>query len=105
MMNPSELLVLTVHELAIAAELAIATGATQEANAHSLAQLPTLHAFPERIDAPNGFMSRNTRPLNGEESFHCAGVRVANTASLNADTHLSCAGRSSLSLHQRENAG
>ena len=88
MMNPSELLVLTVHKVSIAAELAIAAGATQKANAHSLTQFPTLHTFPKGIDAPNGFMSRNPRPLNGEHSFDCPGVRVANSTSLDPNSYL-----------------
>jgi hypothetical protein len=69
MMNAGILLVPTVHEIAIAAELAIATKAGEKSDANALTQHPALDTGTQRIDPSHNFMPRNARPVDGEQGF------------------------------------
>ena len=64
--NAGKFLVLTVHEVAIAAELAVTAGAGKESNPHPLADRPTLNTGTERIDPSDDLMARNPRPFDGK---------------------------------------
>src|SRR5438876_636621 len=46
---------------------------------------PAFDAFTERIDPTDRLVAGHTRRLDGEHSFHRAGVRMANAAGLDAD--------------------
>src|SRR5262249_37264650 len=91
-MNARVSLVKAVHQIAISAELAIPTRTTEETNTYSLTNCPTLNTRAKGIDASDNFMSRYARPVDWEGPFHRAGIRVADTARLDANTHLARAG-------------
>src|SRR5262249_42307944 len=58
-----------------------------------LADLPTANARSRRVNAPDDFVAGNTRISDAREtSLDCRGVRVANTARLDAYAHLVVAG-------------
>src|SRR6516164_5862383 len=48
-MNTGEFLIAAVYEVAFTAIVAIAAGASEEANAHALPHLPALHIGPEHV--------------------------------------------------------
>src|SRR5262249_28740587 len=81
-------LVTAVHEIAISAEFAITARASEEADTHALTNRPALDAKPKGIDPPDHFVPRDARPVNWKGGFHRAGIRVADTARLNADAYL-----------------
>src|ERR1700730_8664906 len=88
MMNPGIFLVLAVHEIAVATELAIATGPAEKPDPHALTDRPALDTGTKRIDPPDNLMARAARPFDGKQSFHRAGIRVANPTRLDANSHL-----------------
>src|SRR6516162_9106873 len=61
MMNAAIFLVLAVHEIAIAAELAIAAGPCKKPYTHPLTNRPALDAGTKGIDPPNDLVTGNTR--------------------------------------------
>src|SRR5262249_8507411 len=87
-MNARVFLVLAVHEIAVAAELAIAARATEEADTYTLTNVPTSHAGADCVDPPDNFMAWDTRPINRKQGFHSTGIGMANPARLHANTHL-----------------
>src|SRR5215472_6111379 len=92
-MNSRIFLVLTVHKVAAAAKFAITARAGKKADADPLADLPTADARSHRVNVPDDLVAGNTRIGNaGETSLDCRGVRVANTARLDANAHLVVAG-------------
>src|SRR5215510_13282939 len=92
-MNSRVFLVLTVHKVAAAAKFAITARAGEKADADPLADLPTANAGSHRVNAPDDLVAWNTRIRDaGETSLDCRGVRVANTARLDANAHLVGAG-------------
>src|SRR5258708_1140415 len=78
-------LVLTAHEVAGAAGDAVSAAAAEKPHPDTLADCPALDAFTERIDPTDCLVAGHTRPLDGEHPFHGPGVRMANTAGLDAD--------------------
>src|SRR5262249_50410465 len=88
MMNAGIFLVPAVHEIAIAAELAIAARAAEKPDAHALTERPALDSGTKRIDAAYKLMAWDARPLDRKQSFYCAGIRVADSTRLDADPHL-----------------
>src|SRR5262252_5829720 len=92
-MDSRVFLVLTVHKVAAAAKFAIATRASEEADADPLTDLPTANAGSYRVNAPDDLVAGNTRISDAREtSLDCHGVRVTNTARLDANAHLVVAG-------------
>src|SRR5215510_12301353 len=92
-MNSRVFLVLTVHKVAAAAKFAITARAGEKADADPLADLPTANAGSHRVNAPDDLVAGNTWIGNAREtSLDCRGVRVANTARLDANAHLVVAG-------------
>src|SRR5262249_43258437 len=92
-MNSRVFLVLTVHKVAAAAKFAIPARAGEEADADPLADLPTANAGSHRVNAPDDLVAGYTRISNAREtSLDCRGVRVANTARLDANAYLVVAG-------------
>ena len=49
---------------------------------------PALHARAKSIDLPDHFVPRDARPADWKGGFHRAGIRVADTARLDANAHL-----------------
>src|SRR5262249_41700745 len=92
MMNAGIFLVPAVHEIAVAAEVAITTRAAKKPDPHPLTDSPALNAGTEGIDAPDHFMAWDTRPVDREQAFHRAGIRVANPTRLHANAYLIGAG-------------
>jgi hypothetical protein len=64
MVDAGKFLIFTVHEVAIAAELAITAGAGEESDSNTLADRPTLNSGTERIDLSYDLMARNPRPFD-----------------------------------------
>src|SRR6516164_1788493 len=92
-MNSRVFLVLTVHKVAAAAKFAITARASKKTDADPLADLPTANAGSHRVNTPDDLVAGNTRIGNAREtSLDCHGVRVANTARLDANAHLVVAG-------------
>src|SRR5262249_29253329 len=88
-MNSCVFLVPTVHKVAPAAKFAIAARAGEKADADPLADLPTANAGSYRVNAPNDLVAGNTRVSNAREtSLDRRGVRVTNTARLDANAYL-----------------
>src|SRR5499425_3229280 len=87
-MNAREFLVTTVHEIAISTEFAITARASEEADTHALTNRPALDARAKGIDPPDHLVPRDARPADWKEGFHRAGIRVADTARLDANAHL-----------------
>src|SRR5262249_48381332 len=58
MMNAGIFLVPTVHEIAMAAEVAIAARTPEESDAHALPNRPALASGPNRIDPPYELVAR-----------------------------------------------
>src|SRR5215831_5152152 len=87
-MNPRVFLVATVHEIAISTEFAITARASQEADTNALTKRPALDARAKGIDPPDHFVPRDARPADWKGGFHRAGIRVADTARLDANAHL-----------------
>ena len=87
-MNAGIFLVPAVHEIAVAAELAIAARPAEKPDTHALTDHPALNARTKRIDPPDDLMAWDARPFDRKQSFHCAGIRVADPTRLDADPHL-----------------
>src|SRR5215469_12744413 len=87
-MNAGEFLVTTVHEIAISTEFAITARASEEADTDALTNRPSLDARAKGIDPPDHFVPRDARPADWKGGFHRAGIRVADTARLDTNTHL-----------------
>src|SRR5262249_1870455 len=105
MMNAGIFLVPTVHEIAIAAEVAIAARAREEPDAHTLPNRPALDTGTKRVDPPDEFVARDARPINGELALYRAGIRVADPARLDTNPDLTRRGRRQLPLHLFQAAG
>src|SRR5499433_3910351 len=88
MMNAGIFLVPAVHEIAVAAELAIAARAAEKPDTHALTDRPAPDTGTERIDAPDDFMARDARPIDWKESFNRACIRVADPARLDANAYM-----------------
>jgi hypothetical protein len=88
MINAGIFLVPAVHEIAAAAEFAITTRAAKKPDPHPLTDSPALDAGTKGIDAPDHFMAWDTRPVDREQAFHRAGIRVANPTRLYANPYL-----------------
>src|SRR5215467_16331990 len=95
MMNAAIFLVPAVHEIAIAAELAIAARAAEKPDPNALTDRPALDSGTKRIDAADDLMAWDARPIDRKQALHCAGIRMADPTRLDADPHLA----GSRSLH------
>src|SRR5215469_14816224 len=87
-MNAREFLVTTIHKIAISTEFAITAGASEEADTDALTNRPTLDARAKGIDPSDHFVPGDARPADWEGGFHRAGIRVADTARLDVNAHL-----------------
>ena len=88
MMNAGIFLVPAVHEIAVAAELAIAAGAAEKPDTHALTDRPALDTGAKRIDPPDDLVAGDARVVNRKDSVDCRGIRMADATGLNADAHL-----------------
>jgi hypothetical protein len=98
-------LVPTVHEVAIAAELAIAARTAEKSDTHALPDRPALDAGTERIDPPDELVARDARPIDGELALDRAGIRVADPTRLDTNPDLTRRGRRQFPLHHFQAAG
>jgi hypothetical protein len=87
MMNAAKFLVPAVHEIAAAAELAIAARAAEKPNSNALTDRPALNAGTKRIDAADDLMAWDARPIDRKQALHCAGIRMADPTRLGADPY------------------
>jgi hypothetical protein len=88
MMNAGIFLVPTVHEIAVAAEFAVATKTAEKPNPHALTDRPALDTGTKSVDASDDFMPRNARPLDRKESLYRCRIRVADPTCLDANAYL-----------------
>src|SRR6516165_2838080 len=82
MMNARIFLVPAVHEIAFAAELAIAATAAEKPDPNALTDRPALDAGTKRIDAADDLMTRDPRPIDRKQALHCTGIRMADPTRL-----------------------
>src|SRR5262249_41586809 len=102
MLNPGVFLVPAVHEVATAAELAVATGAAEKPDPHALTDRPSLDPGTKGLDPPDHFVAGDSGPVDRKHAFHRGGIRVADPASLHANAYLVRAGIDQRLLHLRE---
>src|SRR5262249_9761768 len=88
MMNAGIFLVPAVHEIGVAAELAIAARAAEKPDPYALTDRPAPDTGTERIDAPDDFMARDARPIDWKESFNRACIRGAAPATLDSKAYI-----------------
>ena len=88
MMNAGIFLVPAVYEIAIPAELAIATRAAEKPDTHALTDRPALDTGTKGIDPPDDFMARDARPIDRKQAFHRGRIRVADPTRLDANAYL-----------------
>src|SRR5215475_5626759 len=89
MMNAAVFLVAALHQIAIAAELAIAAGPSKKPYTHPPTNRPPLNTGTKRIDPPDDLVTRNTRVADAREApIHCRRIRVADATGLNPQPHL-----------------
>jgi hypothetical protein len=81
-------LVYAVHEIAIAAVLAMPAAPAEEADADALAQLPPFDAFAGHIDPPDRLVAGDPRPLNRQYPFDRRGIRMAHTTGLDTEADM-----------------
>src|SRR5215831_1914830 len=84
-MNPGVFLVPAIHEIAVAAEFAVAT---EKPYAYALANRPTFDVGTKGIDPANQFMAGDSRPVDRKQAFYRGGIRVADPACLDANAYL-----------------
>src|SRR5262249_6140928 len=99
MMNAGIFLVPAVHEIAIAAELAIAARAPEEPDAHPLPNRPALDPGTKRVDPPDELVAWDARPIYGELALYRAGIRMTYPACLDTNPDLTRRGRREFPLH------
>ena len=96
-MNAGVFLVPAVHEITIAAELAIAASATEKADSHALADGPALDAVAKRVDPANGLVSGDARVGDTrEDSVDCRLIRMTDATGFNANPDVFRRGRRQL---------
>src|SRR5262249_46576788 len=105
MMNAGKFLVPAVHEIAMAAELAIAARAPEEPHAHALPNRPALDTETKRVDAPDEFVAWDARPIDRELALYRAGIRMTYPTCLDTNPDLTRRGRRQLPLHHFQPAG
>ena len=81
-------LVCAVHEIAVAAVLAVPAVAAEEADADALAHLPAFDAVADHIDPSDRFVARHPRPLDRQDPLDRRGIRMAHAAGLDADADM-----------------
>jgi hypothetical protein len=79
---------LAIHEIAGAAELAVAAESVEKPDADALADRPSLHAVAERIYAADCLVTGYAWPVDREDAVDCAGIGVTYAAGFNANAQL-----------------
>ena len=93
MMNAGKFLVLAVHEIAAAAELAVAAGPAEKSHSRPLTDAPALNTCADFVDPTDHLMARDSRKLDaGEDRVDRRRIRMADAARLDADSNLSGGG-------------
>jgi hypothetical protein len=87
-MNAGKFLVPAVHEIAVAAEVAITAGAAKKPDSHTLTHRPALNASADGIYPSDDFMARDARPVDRKGPLDRASVGVANATGLHPNPHL-----------------
>jgi hypothetical protein len=82
------LLVPAIHEIAPAAELAIATGPAEKSDAYTLADGPTPNTVTDQVYAADHLMAGDARVADREESVHCRRIRMADATRLHTNAYL-----------------
>jgi hypothetical protein len=96
---------LAIGGFTTAAGLAGSVFTSEKSNSDTLVDLPRCHARTHFLYSSDNLVARHARIRKvGELRFHSCRIRMAYTASLDADTHLSGAGDGNLSFDQGENA-
>src|SRR5262249_6515487 len=91
LVNTGELLIAAIHEVATAAEFAIAASAAEEPYPHALPYLPALHIGGEHVDLADDFVARNAGPIDRKQAVNGAGIGMADAASLDTYSRLAWA--------------
>src|SRR5262249_56847550 len=93
MMNAGIFLVPTVHEIAIAAELAIAARTAEKSDTDALPNRPALDTGTKRVDPPDELVAWDARPIDRELALYRAGIRMTYPACLDTNPNLAWRGR------------
>jgi hypothetical protein len=88
MMNAGKFLVPAVHEIAVAAEVAITAGAAKKPDSHALTHRPAPNTSADGIYPSDDFMTRDARPVDRKGPLDRASVGVANATGLHPNPHL-----------------
>ena len=88
MMNSGKFLVPAVHEIAVAAEVAITAGAAKKPDSNALTHCPALNTSADGIYPSDYFMAWDARPVDGKGPLDRASVGVANATGLHPNPHL-----------------
>jgi hypothetical protein len=91
-MNAGKFLVPAVHEIAVAAEVAITAGAAEKPDSHALTHRPALDTSADGIYRSDDFMTRDARPVDGKGPLDRARIGVANATGFHPDPHLTGTG-------------
>jgi hypothetical protein len=99
--NPSDLRGLAINKVAAPAGIALETVTAVPANADTLAWFPKRHLWADRVNAAGQFVPRDAWILNsGPMPFFYQHIAVADTASLDLNTHLPTAWLRDRTLNQ-----
>jgi hypothetical protein len=105
MMDAGIFLVPTVHEIAIAAEVAIAARTAEKSDTHTLPNRPALDAGTKRVDPTDELVARDARPIDRELALYRARIRMTYPACLDTNPDLTRRGHRQFALHHFQAAG
>jgi hypothetical protein len=104
--NSGNRLILAVHAVTPPAGRAAAAMAAEEADPHSLAELPGRHALAEGINFADHFMARNAGVADvGSEALDGEGVRMTDAARLDPNADVPRPGHRQFPLHHFQAGG
>jgi len=82
-------LICAINKITATAGLALPAVSAKKSYTDALADFPNGNSLAYGVNFSDHLVTRHTRKCNAwQESIHGGGVRVANSASLNADAHL-----------------
>src|SRR5262249_25803545 len=105
MMNAGIFLVPTVHEIAIAAEVAIAARTGEKSDTHALPNCPALDTGTKLVDPTDELVAWDARPIDWELALYRAGIRMTYPACLDTNPDLTRRWRRQFPLHHFQAAG
>jgi hypothetical protein len=88
-MSTRDWLICAINKIAAPTRRALSAVSAKKSYTDALADFPTGDSLAYGVNFSDHLVTRHTRKCDAwQESIHGGGVRVANSASLNADAHL-----------------